>query len=195
MVIEKTCPKCKLSKNINDFYLRKDTLKYRVTCKLCFVQDQLNSTTKKINEGNCKKCSNQRMQASSLCFKHYVINLLQLNKIKAFDSLADALIDKLYKQRFECYYTGVLLIPGVNASLDHIVPLSKEGQNTEGNFVWCDSSINRMKQNIEQKEFINRYSDRLTEFNLLHTFDGFKNNLQKLSYVLGSDFALNTIIG
>ncbi|MGL4617891.1 MAG: HNH endonuclease [Chroococcidiopsis sp.] len=63
---------------------------------------------------------------------------------------------KLQEQKFECYYTGVLLVPEKNLSLDHLLPRSKGGSNEIDNCVWCDRNINAFKNDLTDEEFIRR---------------------------------------
>ena len=60
----------------------------------------------------------------------------------------------LQKQNYTCSYTGKKLIIGENASLDHIVPKSKGGDNSINNLQWIDLQINVMKNNMSHQEFI-----------------------------------------
>ena len=61
----------------------------------------------------------------------------------------------LEKQEYKCAYSGRHLIPGVNASLDHIVPIAKGGSNDITNLQWVDKQINtRMKFGLSHQEFM-----------------------------------------
>jgi len=60
----------------------------------------------------------------------------------------------LGKQDYRCIYTGKELRIGENASLDHIVPKSKGGDNSILNLQWVDLQINVMKNNMSHQEFI-----------------------------------------
>jgi hypothetical protein len=57
-----------------------------------------------------------------------------------------------------CYYSGIKLIIGKNASLDHKIPKSKhgieDGVYDAGNLVWCDKMVNIMKNSMTDDEFI-----------------------------------------
>ena len=68
----------------------------------------------------------------------------------------EKLYDQLEKQKYKCFYTGVVLIPGENAGLDHLKPGSKNPDLTNdlNNVVWCDKRINNMKGNFSYEEFI-----------------------------------------
>jgi hypothetical protein len=51
-----------------------------------------------------------------------------------------------------CAYTGVELIPGVNASLDQMTP--RGGTNERDNLQWLDERINSMKVDRTHEEFV-----------------------------------------
>lgn len=63
--------------------------------------------------------------------------------------------EKYRKQNASCYYTGRVLIPGKNASLDHKKPVGRfpESVSDPENLVWCDMSINAMKHSMTEEEF------------------------------------------
>jgi len=64
---------------------------------------------------------------------------------------------KLEAQGFRCYYTGVELVPGTNASLDHRIPRSQGGDPLDpDNCVWCDRLINAFKNDLTEAEFVER---------------------------------------
>lgn len=65
------------------------------------------------------------------------------------------LIKKLLeRQNYRCAYTGGELTIGQNASLDHIIPTAKGGDNSIENLQWVDLQINVMKNNMSHQEFI-----------------------------------------
>lgn len=57
-------------------------------------------------------------------------------------------------QGTRCAYTGEWLTPGVNASLDHIVPVSRGGASDIMNLQWVTELVNRMKTDMTHDEFI-----------------------------------------
>lgn len=57
-------------------------------------------------------------------------------------------------QKGRCAYTGDVLIPGDNASLDHIDPISLGGSNDPNNVQWVTKVVNRMKTNMNHDEFV-----------------------------------------
>jgi 5-methylcytosine-specific restriction endonuclease McrA len=61
----------------------------------------------------------------------------------------------LEAQNFRCWYTGEVLIPGQNASIDHRVPTSRGGKPLAlDNLVWCTWDINRTKGALTDVEFV-----------------------------------------
>ena len=61
---------------------------------------------------------------------------------------------QLEGQKFRCAYSGVAIMPGVNGSLDHIVPKSKGGTNEAYNLHWVDLRVNKMKGSMLEDEFV-----------------------------------------
>ena len=57
-------------------------------------------------------------------------------------------------QNGRCAYTGLALIPGANASLDHVVPVAKGGTHDPENMQWILERINRMKTDMDHDEFL-----------------------------------------
>jgi len=82
----------------------------------------------------------------------------------------------LEDQQYRCVYTNEKLIPGKNASLDHIIPKIKGGTNDVDNLQWTTLFVNtRMKYHFTHSEFM------LFIENIL------KNNKKRMDR-LGKDF-------
>lgn len=66
----------------------------------------------------------------------------------------EAVATKLEAQEFKCALTGVPIVPGKNASLDHVLPRTKYPELAAEltNLVWVDHSVNVMKQNITPED-------------------------------------------
>lgn len=60
----------------------------------------------------------------------------------------------LESQQRRCVYTGELLIPGINASLDHRIPVAQNGTDEIGNLQWVTKRVNAMKSDCSHEEFI-----------------------------------------
>lgn len=79
---------------------------------------------------------------------------------KYFDNYdyIDDLKNLLKSQNNKCPYTGIELIIGVNASLDHIKPIAAGGKSETQNFQWVyyddDFNINLMKRDFSHENFL-----------------------------------------
>ena len=106
--------------------------------------------------GFCVACSEPSIPGGgNYCRTHWLDN--GAKKYGFTREQYPALWEKLEKQQFRCYYTGIELIPGVNASLDHKKPRSKGGDmNDLDNCVWCDRLINAFKNDLTDEEFVER---------------------------------------
>jgi len=114
-------------------------------------------------EGRCLSCGKPKTHASLYCRKHWLANVMRKYKIPAVDS--DTLWLKLEKQGFRCYYTGIEITPGLNASLDHRVPRSRGGDLADlDNYVWCDRLINAFKNDLTEAEFVDRCRSVVSRF-------------------------------
>jgi hypothetical protein len=60
----------------------------------------------------------------------------------------------MVKQDYTCPYTGIRLVLGQNATLDHIIPKSKGGTNTLDNLQWVHEWINWMKHDSPHDVFV-----------------------------------------
>ncbi len=76
-------------------------------------------------------------------------------------SLHVQLYNKLIEQDFKCYITGRELVLGLNASLDHVIPRSKDKELSKkiDNLKWCDKSVNFVKRDLTIDEFISLCRD------------------------------------
>jgi hypothetical protein len=105
--------------------------------------------------GECASCAEPALRPSRYCRKHVLENGLRKHGIAA--DRYEEFWKKLQAQGFRCYYTGELLVPGVNASIDHRVPTSRGGSRTDiDNCVWCDRDVNAFKNDLTEEEFVQR---------------------------------------
>jgi hypothetical protein len=105
--------------------------------------------------GICLRCPEPALLPSRYCRLHTLEN--SLRKYRIPKSRYEEFWQKLAAQDFRCYYTGVALVPGVNASLDHRVPRSRGGDPADAdNTVWCDRLINAFKNDLTEAEFVER---------------------------------------
>ena len=131
-------------------------------CELCRVRQRgrYHSSDKgrrssKRGTGVCVVCPRPSTHASDYCRDHWLSN--SLAKYGFARSQYSAMWAKLEAQGFRCYYTGVELVPGINASLDHRIPRSRGGDSLDpDNCVWCDRLINAFKNKLTEAEFVER---------------------------------------
>jgi 5-methylcytosine-specific restriction endonuclease McrA len=105
-------------------------------------------------DSQCFRCEKPRVGKVKTCLLHWAV--------KAGEScghsdlyFAQQLLDKLEYQQYKCALTGEHLIPGVNASLDHIIPKSRGGAIDKlENVQWVTTKVNYAKQNLLPEEFI-----------------------------------------
>lgn len=123
--------------------------------KLC---ESCHSSNYKSNKRRVKKLKEQglcigcRKPASALrcnicCLKNSLRRLLGSNEL-----LNDVLI-MFDQQNGICTYSGLPIVIGVNASLDHKTPKSKGGSNDLENLHWVHSGINRLKGDMNHQDF------------------------------------------
>lgn len=98
-------------------------------------------------------CNEKRLPTHTMCefhiFEEYAHRHLKN------DSRWKELKDLFYSQNQECYLSGKKLILGINASLDHIIPISKGGSFDDiKNLAWMDEPSNYAKNNLSNEEFI-----------------------------------------
>lgn len=60
----------------------------------------------------------------------------------------------LESQDYKCIYTGEPIIPGINASIDHLIPKSRGGPLTLENIQWTTIKTNLFKYNLTALELL-----------------------------------------
>jgi hypothetical protein len=130
----------------------------RIHCDVCRLKlKEINSKRKKNRRelNLCEDCGgNNPGKNSGVCGNCYVKSI----SVKYFGSVnkVDKLVKLLENQNFHCPYTGIELLLGHNASLDHKVPTSKGGTNEFENLQWVylgDFDVNRIKLDMTEEQF------------------------------------------
>ena len=141
-----------------------------MVCNKCFEKEQLKgfkhcedcrnkrlNNTRRLREdkkarGICVHCKLSVINDDCLyCPKHWIKSFVQNYNIDG-----EFLFELLKKQKFRCYYSGKPLIPGVNASIDHVTPEVRGGGRSDiDNVVWCDRKLNNCKNERTDVEFVN----------------------------------------
>lgn len=101
--------------------------------------------------GLCAHCP-EKATIGTLCLKDWFKNVSSNHF--GTRKFGDNLLELMEKQGWGCAYTGVRLVPGQNASLDHKIPITKKGILSLENVQWVSTVVNRMKSNMTDEEFI-----------------------------------------
>lgn len=113
-----------------------------------------NWSVKQNNLGFCRFCNNEKIENQKTCTICY-LKIMAKNNLND-RSLHEKLYEKLIEQEFKCYLSGRQLILGFNASIDHVIPRSKNKELSKDidNIKWCDKSLNLVKRDLTVEEFI-----------------------------------------
>lgn len=131
------------------------------SCRKAHNKKRINKWLKERRDtGRCQKCSNDRLDFSSLCIDCWCESILRTSlglRIPEVKSLTSTLLEKLRQQDFLCHYTRLPLIPGMNASIEHIKPRSLYPHliADPDNLVWVRLEINKMRSNLPFSVFVN----------------------------------------
>lgn len=105
-------------------------------------------------EGTCQRCSQPVMQPTKYCRNHYVRTVC--GKHPGLAVRWKQVLEILERQNYVCPYTGETLALGLNASLDHIKPISRfpELRSVVSNLQWVSYTVNVMKRDMTHDEFL-----------------------------------------
>lgn len=103
--------------------------------------------------GICKVCPLPITGECRFCLYHWIHDAKKYTGHNDPEFIL-GLIQKLKDQGYRCAVTGDLITPGLNASLDHIVPRSAGGEATLDNLQWVTKQVNTAKSNLSSQEFI-----------------------------------------
>lgn len=105
--------------------------------------------------GICGLCREKVIEGSNLhCEKHYYS--FTAYRHLGTKKMANFIREKLESQNFKCAYSGINLVLGINASVDHIKSRVRypDLQNEPTNIHWVDIRINLMKRELDEEEFL-----------------------------------------
>ena len=112
----------------------------------------------KVENNQCTftiNCKNPVVGITKKSLKHWSFNF---NRTAARSGYSKKEFSKifinLYKnQNGKCAVTGIKLTPGLDVEVDHIIPLSRKGNNDVSNFRLVAKFVNRLKNNFTDDEF------------------------------------------
>lgn len=125
-------------------------------CRPCLEASKAHVKAKRA-AGGCIRCSmNTRAVAAGMClpcwFRKMASDCCGLRGAES-RRFAIELAALWHQQNGRCAVTGSELVPGSNASLDHIFPKSRGGTNSIDNLRWIDFAVNRAKSDLTEDEF------------------------------------------
>ena len=124
-------------------------------CESCRTNNKLKTKEyrqKRCESGLCTQCGGPKEDSDiRRCLKCVLKDtaLRCLGDRRRYEEIGD----KFKKQGMRCIYSGRLLRLGVNASLDHKIPLCRGGNHEEANLQWVDMTVNVMKSKLTENEF------------------------------------------
>lgn len=104
----------------------------------------------------CKRCSNMKIGKATLC-ANCLISKTAARSLGSRRKIG-VLIELFKKQEGKCFYTNEPIMIGVNASIDHIKPRSKNKELAQcsDNLVWAHREVNSMKSDMDVMSFLRR---------------------------------------
>lgn len=123
----------------------------RICYKIVNKKETENFDFKIIEKLECM-CTGSRCRKNKSCTKFWFLSTITNNLGNIL--LKDQLIEIYNTQRGICPLTGDFLVPGVNMSLDHIIPRARGGTNEISNLRWVTQEANRVKFTMSDSELI-----------------------------------------
>lgn len=156
------CYECRI-KLRNDGKVRRDKHKSADICERCIKPAEVGRVCKnhykernqKISEaittGKCINCRKYKdFKTIKLCLECWIKRAAR-NRLKS-SKLSKDLLKLWHKQKARCALSDEPIIPGINAHLDHIVPIARGGSSEISNVRWIDASINLIKRDLLDEE-------------------------------------------
>lgn len=126
-------------------------------CESCAISHSLHRKERRKffkEKGLCAECGKEKLCHCVCCVDCYMASASKQNL--GTTKHRHELKERFFAEGSKCFYTGKELILGVNASLDHMNPVSRFGEsaNVPENLVWCDRAVNEAKKSMTKEEFI-----------------------------------------
>jgi len=123
-------------------------------CDTCLERKREKKRKDKVyamKHGLCIRCFKEVvLPPSKVCEMCYLKDI----SIKHFgtSTLWTTLRDKFIEQNRKCALSGIDIALGVNADLDHVIPVSLDGRKDMSNVRWVLNAVNRLKYNLLDDE-------------------------------------------
>lgn len=98
-------------------------------------------------------CNEKPVGKQKFCLVHWLRGIRQADLRLRPEYSESELLTLWNFQKDKCAITGVTLIPGETATLDHIVPVARGGKSTIENIRFVHWVVNRMKWDLTDVEF------------------------------------------
>lgn len=136
----------------------------RVHCEVCLAKQRAYRTDwkRQVPRGFCTRCKRNKclpqlidaklyMRSCQECYLRHAASV-QLGSSEHWK----ALLNKLERQQWQCIYSGDTIMLGVNDSMDHIIPKSRQPNLAKdpSNVQWVTRVVNRIKSNLTHDEFL-----------------------------------------
>lgn len=111
---------------------------------------------KAIDHGLCaytSKCNEPVIGKVRFCLAHWCRSFTSRDPRFKSAFTEEEVIDLWNRQSGKCALSGTDLVPGVNAELDHITPISIGGTHSISNLRFINSSLNKFKWKMDDKQF------------------------------------------
>lgn len=146
---------CAIASNKCIYHTDRDAVPGRRQCEECLIKGRKagkKRRKKAKDNGKCIRHIYVDAITGDSCIECWYKDVAR-NNLKGVDQWQD-LKKLLENQGFKCAYSGVILIPGDNASVDHKTPRSRGGLNVIENLQWVSKKINSMKGDFTHSEFV-----------------------------------------
>jgi len=108
---------------------------------------------RKLAEGICVSCT-ELATCARFCFYHWLVNIGGKYGLRVKNGGVETLKALWGEQNGLCALTGELLVPGQNASVDHILPRCRNGRNEKSNLQWVTKEVNYFKRTRTSSELV-----------------------------------------
>lgn len=123
-----------------------------VECRTDEINSRAKRREKRKTEGLCRLCKDPKLEHNSLCYLCWLKEMSR--RSTGTTEHAQALQAILERQNYKCALTGKVLTPGLDASVDHILPKHRGGGNEVSNLRWLLFQVNRMRSSLLDDELI-----------------------------------------